>query len=183
MSLRAKLFQLTLATLFLTGCNNTQPPLELGAQDWKPKGIGGPVVAFPLPPASTVISDFKKWESSESSTNARVYEVTIATSNQTHFQTKTIGGDTPMGFTIETWGSFIYQHSEKGVYELFFDRRGQHSMDFLKPKHSAKTFWVIPNGNTNAAGVPQLRIVGIEGVKPDWGVPALAGHSDQKHQK
>lgn len=174
-NINAMFFTVFCASL-LIGCDRGQPPLVYGTSDWKPKGIGGKVVARPLPPALSVLADFQDWRAAESSTNARVYEITLFASNQHNLRIQSVVGDTPMGQSKETWATFIYKLPEMGSYEMFFDRRGTHQLGFLK-LDAPRTVWLKPIGQTNEHGEPKLKIVAFEGVKPDWGIVAEPGNN------
>lgn len=167
------IFCTVLCAFVLIGCDRGRPPLAYGSP-WKPLGIGGEVVTRPLPPALSVSTDFQNWRAAESATNARVYEVTLFASNQHNLRVISLAGDTPLGRSEETWGTFTYQLPEMGSYELSFDRRGNHQFEFLK-LNIPRTVWLKPLGRTNEHGDPKLSIVAFEGIKPDWGIIAESG--------
>lgn len=100
------------------------------------------------------------------------YEFKLDEGSQRNFKTKIGGGDTPWGYTEETWVSFDYANSSNGVYEIFWNRKGRHNLELFKVGNNPKTCWVMPTGQTNDSGAPVLKIIAFEGLEADWVVVA-----------
>lgn len=80
-----------------------------------------------------------------------------------------------MGYVESTEASFLYKDQTNGEYEVFWQRRGRHNLNFLHLGEGSKLVWLQPNGLRNANGNPQLKIVAFEGLEPDWGIFAETG--------
>lgn len=176
----AERFLASVIGLFLgmvaAGCGDgSQPPPTLGVLDWRPRGQGGPIEIRPLLPASEVLSDYKAWLASDSEKKGRVYEFSLIASNQLQFSSRFSGGDTPVGYTTETVVYFTYRDPANGEYEIFWERRGRHNVDFMKLQSGSKLIWVRPIGQLNARGNPVLMLVAFEGLRPDWVIGAEEG--------
>jgi hypothetical protein len=162
--------------LVVLGCGDyDQSPPKLGVQNWQPDGIGGPLEVRPLPAADRVNSDYDAWLGEGTARIGRLYETTIHGSNQFQFSFSVSGGDTALGYSVGTEASFLYRDQARGEYELFYSHRGRHRLDFMKLGSHSKVVWLRPNGQTNASGAPQLKILAFEGLEPDWGVWAEPG--------
>jgi hypothetical protein len=136
--------------------------------EWRPQWIH-PVEIKALPPSAKVDDDMRAWRRQRKSQewNVRCYaEQAVHASRQKEFEVKYVRGRTPIGVSVLTSVSFTYQHPDKGEYVFRWSREGRHIPDFLKLDETPTTFLLNLEGH-DGAGIPVLRVVGVEGCGPN----------------
>jgi hypothetical protein len=169
---------LAFSMLAFSGCDEpSAPPPKLGVQNWKPTAVGGPMEVRPLPPATHLLEDFRRWANENSDHIARVYETTlIGASNQLNFKVEVSRGETPVGRPEHTYVSFIYSNPTNGIYQFLWDRLGRHSADFMRIGKYPKRVLVTFNWRASAqSSTPILEIVGFEGMEAEGVLIASPG--------
>jgi hypothetical protein len=154
--------------LTFSGCNEPSlPPPKLGVSNWKPPAVGGPVEVRPLPSATQVQEDYRKWMNETPKAIARVYEtVLIGSSNQLNFKVEVLRGETPMGRPEHTYVSFVFNNPTNGAYQFLWDRLGRHNADFMKLGRYPRQVLVTFNWRASEqSSMPILEIVGFEGME------------------
>jgi hypothetical protein len=159
------------------GCEDPSlPAVKTGVEAWKPTPVGGVLELRPLPPASQILDDYRKWMEEEPASAARVYEATlVGASNQLRFRVEVTREDTPMGRPEHTYATFAYNDPTNGSYEMLWHRLGRHDADFLRLGDRPRRVWLELNWRASKPAQPLLQIVAFEGVEPFEVLVAMPG--------
>jgi hypothetical protein len=157
-----------LALLLVLGCFGCDEPRLKRGPNWIPKAVGGPLETRPLPPATSLASNYAQWITSSAGPKVRLYELFLESPvQQTQFEFEVRRGETPVGRPLTSFASFIFSTAPTNSYRVEWMAAGNQDSNFVSGANGPKRF-LVRLTQVKDTPLPRLQIVAIEGIEsPD----------------